>query len=376
MRYFLLFLIITFLSCNQTGRENNQQDNILHTSCAYLWSMQGSDGGWHSETHGILKGGESLTPFILYALLGVPEKVYKRDEQKIRHGLQFIRSAVNAHIPPGDDAVILDYPNYSAAYALMTFREYGDASDSLIVEKLKDYLINQQFTEGRGITQDHPAYGGWGFGENALQPGVVGHVDISHTRRVLQALSLLLPEEHQVFHKARIYLSRVQNFNPSIDENEKPYLDGGFFTSIVTPETNKSNRVNDDSTRWESYATATADGLLALLYSGLDTTDQRVQAAADWLLDHRIMDYPEGIPHDDPGQWHKVMKYYHLCVRAEAHKALNKAGDLERSVLEILLAKQNPDGSFINPYGGPNKEDDPLLATALAIIALNSLQSR
>jgi hypothetical protein len=43
-----------------------------------------------------------------------------------------------------------------------------------------------------------------------------------------------------------------------------------------------------------------------------------------------------------------------------------------RNEMEVIVSeKQSEDGSFSNPNGAPNKEDDPLLATALAIIALS-----
>ena len=40
------------------------------------------------------------------------------------------------------------------------------------------------------------------------------------------------------------------------------------------------------------------------------------------------------------------------------------------ALVDLLREKIREDGSFLNPYGAPNKENDPLLATAFAVQAL------
>ena len=45
----------------------------LIRACRYLWSQQAEDGGWHSRTYGLLRSGQSLTPFVLNALLQVSQ---------------------------------------------------------------------------------------------------------------------------------------------------------------------------------------------------------------------------------------------------------------------------------------------------------------
>jgi hypothetical protein len=110
--------------------------------------------------------------------------------------------------------------------------------------------------------------------------------------------------------------------------------------------------------------------VLALLATGATPDDEPVQAAMRWLQAHPSVDYPQGIPENDPEQWHKVLLYYHLSVRAEAYRALHWPGPWRQAFTELLAQQQRPDGSFVNPVGAPNKEDDPLLATALAVDAL------
>ena len=134
---------------------------------------------------------------------------------------------------------------------------------------------------------------------------------------------------------------------------------------------NKSASVVSDSLQlFGSYATATCDGLLALLAAGASREDERVQAALRWLRSHDALTYPEGMDPNHPAQWHRVMFYYHLGVRAEAYDVLDEPGDW--GMVGTLSGKQRDDGSFANPYGAPNKEDDPILATALAVRVLSA----
>jgi hypothetical protein len=62
--------------------------------------------------------------------------------------------------------------------------------------------------------------------------------------------------------------------------------------------------------------------------------------------------------------------YYHLAVRAEVETALGRAGRLRTAIVRELAARQRSDGSFANEANHLMKEDDPLLATALAVVAL------
>src|SRR5262249_23564769 len=59
----------------------------LARAAGYLWNQQAEDGGWHSHTYGLLRSGQALTPFVLEALLQVPEQVYSPPVAKLDGGL-------------------------------------------------------------------------------------------------------------------------------------------------------------------------------------------------------------------------------------------------------------------------------------------------
>lgn len=358
------------------------------SSIDWLWKQQGEDGGWHSTRHDVLEDGTALTPFILFHLMNaLPESTSKHDE-RVQQGLQFIRSSIEASIQKEHGAALrLEYPNYSAAYALRVFVK--NQSDTMLQRLLAEHLIHEQFVEHRGIIKDHLAYGGWGYGESGLAFGSHGHVDISHTRKVVEALTTYMKSNYvsaslrDTFlsiskQKAIIFLQGAQRspedqrlYEGCTSRIGIPY-DGGFISSTVTMYTNKSvpEEIPGAGIHYPSYATATCDGLLALEALGLQKT-QLHDDARGWLEVHQDMSMVEGLSPDDPEQWHKVMHYYHLAVRAESMSAARIDGTWKQQIANLLMDEQLYGGYFVNPLGGPNKEDDPLLATIFAVIAMS-----
>ena len=129
-------------------------------------------------------------------------------------------------------------------------------------------------------------------------------------------------------------------------------------------------RTVDGVSYYASYATATGDGLLALLAAGVDPSDERVRSARSWLRRHPRLDIAQGIPAGGAESWAASVHYTHLATRSEAWAAAGGPGGWQRALGERLLERQQCDGSFINEVGFLMKEDDPLLATGLAVVAL------
>ena len=402
----------------------------MHKSVTWLWHQQGEDGGWHSQTHTILKDGKALTPYILFYLLQVPEDFYARPDSAVEKGLAFIRRNIRSSMTMGKDSLPeINYPNYSAAYALrvlcLTHR------DTALQRIIADHLLNEQFVEHRGIAPDNLAYGGWGYGEPGLAYGAHGNVDISHTRRIIEALMAFHPldlpqgrthvspplkgvggltthtplnthllgrrspfEESISVKKregdsrshaltlSRLFLQGVQRtpedprlYEGCLSRKAIPY-DGGFISSTVTLSINKCEPVSIEGAgyHYTSYATATCDGLLALHALGMTDT-QAYADAKQWLTSHQDMSTIDGLSKDDPEQWHEVMHYYHWAVRAEAMTAAGIEGRWSKKLKRLLIEEQQWGGYYVNPLGGVNKENDPLMATIFAVQAGNKVKS-
>ena len=368
----IVVLVALLVQCSgQRSGGDSDGKIILTKACQFLWERQGSDGGWHSVVQGQLKSGEALTPYILFTLMSVADSIYSLPKEQVEGGVKFIREHTNAEGALGfSDPDVVEYPNYSTAYALRVLVRHGSKKDSTLIKRMTDYLVHQQFIEGRGIDPENPAYGSWGFGELNLKRGIVGHVDISHTRRVLQALHEAGYTDESSFTKAKAFLHLTQK-QPERSKLPASRYDGGFHFSSVVLNANKAGYEEDSVLVFRSYATTTCDGLLALLAAGNSQSEKEVQDAISWLKAHPRLEYPEGIPADDLGQWRKGLFFYHLSARAEVYRTLQWEGEWREEMIKLCTERQRDDGSFSNPFGGPNKEDDPLLATTFVVGALS-----
>jgi hypothetical protein len=361
------------------GAAARRPRQLLVRAANWLWSQQSEDGGWHSGTYGLLKSGQALTPFLLAALLDAPQD---RSIRPTRAAVEFIVRHRNTDGALGlHDPDVLEYPNYATADALRCLTRVIHPRQRDVTAKMAVYLNGQQYREETGYEVSHPAFGGWGFG-GQRPSGQPGHMDLAHTRRVLQALRASGLPSPEVLRRAESFLRVVQKHpdavpqQPSLTPFEQteplpvPY-DGGFYFSPVVLQANKGREAMDGKRPYfRSYATATCDGLLALLAAGVPRDDERVTAAARWLREHPRLDYPEGIPRDYPEPWGGAVWFYHLAVRAEAYSALDWPGDWRSDIASLLVKEQRDDGSFANARSPLMKEDDPLLCTGLAVMAL------
>ena len=317
----------------------------LQRAAQYLWSQQAEDGGFHSATYGLLRSGQSLTPFVLLALLGVPESEASRPRGAVERALAFIKTNTNADGAIGlMDQAAADYPNYATALAVCAIIKARLPGFDKSVEPMVAHLRAQQFNESNGWTSQHASYGGWGMGGAIHRPPEAGHVDLSMTRHVLEALQLSgVSPSDSVMSRALVYLLRSQN------------PDGGFYFSPVNPEINKAG---ESSGRFASYGTATADGILALRAAGVADEDSRIANAITWLKDHHQPDRAPGFDDESGQPWGAGLRFYY------AHSISRVLPNLP-----IELPTQSEDGSFRNTVNLV-KEDDPLIATTFAIYVM------
>lgn len=367
------FFLFALISCQ---KKEKTLGTTLQKSVEWIWSQQSSDGGWHSKTHAVLRDGKVITPYILFYLLQLPGENNPARKEAIEKAIGFItnemRSSIDSH-----SITLTDYPNYSAAFSMRVLHKLD--RDTSLQRIIADYLIGQQFLEHRGFLPDSLAYGGWGYGEPNLKMGQHGHEDISHTRRVVEALvdAGYFEEKEKSEEAVLLFLKGVQRSHDDLrlyegctSRLQLPY-DGGFVASLVTLETNKSQPVTIENAgyHYPSYATATCDGFLTMFAMKLDDNYPLYSDAKKWLLKHQQIATIDGLDKEDPEQWAEIMHYYHLAVRSEAMSIIDPEGKWQEAISTILIREQLENGSYVNPIGGVNKEDDPLMATIFAIQA-------
>jgi hypothetical protein len=349
MRRATLFALLLALA----GCAPNPQPAV-RKAAAWLWAQQESDGGWHSHTYGLLRSGQSLTPFVLDALLQVPPDIYAPSSGAVDRAGAFIFTHMNATGALGaSDPDIPDYPNYATALAVSALCRAHRTGWREQTAPMVAYLRSQQFTEQNDWHPNDPVYGAWGMGGERRHPPGTGHVDLSMTRYVLDALRAAgASDADPAFTAARIFVERCQN------------RDGGFFFSTTEFDTNKAGH---DGTNFRSYGSTTADGILALLAIGRPPTDDRIAAAQRWLASHhRDMAVP-GFTGEAYQRWPQGLAFYYSASSTRAFQTLHH--DAGAGVEQALHRTQRGDGSWSNPENLV-KEDDPLIATPFAICAL------
>ena len=343
-RTFLVGAAAAAVAC--AGRR--ESSTPLARAAQYLWAQQAEDGGFHSGTYGLLRSGQSLTPFVLGALLRVPEDVLRAPDGAVDRALAFITAQTNADGALGRAGDSDDYPNYATALAVKAFATVKRSRWQSDIAPMVAHLRVQQFSEANGWTPDHVAYGGWGMGGPIRRPPDAGHVDLSMTRFVIEALQASgVPASDPALSRALVFLGRAQN------------ADGGFVFSPVMPALNKAGEEDGD---YLSYGTTTADGLIALRAAGLADTDDRIRRARAWLQKHHTPDRVPGFPASDSPEdsWSTGLRFYYAAAVTQALPGVR-----------VSLPEPGEDGSFRNSNGRV-KEDDPLIATAFAIHALVS----
>ena len=339
-----------------TGRR--PEPSPLGRAAEFLWLQQSEDGGWHSRTYGLLRSGQSLTPFVLGALLDLPAP----PPAKVDRALEFIRKHTKEDGSVGmDDATVPDYPNYSTALSVLAFAKAKPAGWEQQVARMTAYLRTQQFGEQNGWEKKDAAYGAWGMGGGRRTPPNTGHVDLSMSRYVIEALRASgIPASDPALAAARVFVERCQNYDPKKPDDQ----DGGFFFSTTEFDTNKAGH---DGRHYRSYGTTTADGILALMALGASGDEPRVAAALRWLTSHHNGIRTPGFTGEAYQRWVQGLAFYYSTASVTAYHVAGKGS--APGVADDLIKLQKPDGSWANAENLV-KEDDPLIATGFAVRAL------
>src|SRR4030095_4488840 len=87
-----------------------RERSSLTRAAQYLWAQQAADGGFHSATYGLLRSGQSLTPFVLGALLRVPDATVPAPAGGVDRAIAFIRRHTRVDGALGVMGDNADYP--------------------------------------------------------------------------------------------------------------------------------------------------------------------------------------------------------------------------------------------------------------------------
>lgn len=331
----------------------------------YLISQQGADGGWHSQTYGQLKDGAGVTALALYAISFLPAELRQKLARSIERGFAFLEPGMIKRKTIASPDGSLDYPTYAAAMWLISRRRLGLPAAQTAI--LRDYLVSAQVAQDRGFSPDHPQYGGWDFLGREDAQGITTGTNISVTCHVLAALAGNQAGDKRTAagsERAKAWVLRCQR------------EDGGFcFTTEPMSLNNKAGFADEQRMQPRSYGTATCDGILALLASGMNPEEEPIRKAVAWLVDHKSLELVPGFEDAPPELgWQRGLRFYYYAGLAQVLKYLPEPEGSSRrdGLVKLLIAAQKRDGSFVNE-SDRMRENDPLIATPMAMIALSQL---
>jgi hypothetical protein len=357
----------------------------LERATNFLLKRQSPDGAWRSEVYAPFREGDALTPIVLLALESLPRKI--KPEDAIEHGLQYLERFVNEDGNVDPPLADIAYPVYMAAGSILALGERRDERSSIARQAWVRYLCARQLTEQNGWDAGDIYYGGWGYSSEVPQKPPAGTVvnplmepNNSATVFALEALrAARIDPAAAEFEKARQFVERCQNFS-SEESKKSKFDDGGFFFLQTDAVRNKAGIVGRDADgreRYSSYGSATVDGLRALFLCGADCKSPRVRAAVGWLKKNYSAKCQPG-SFDIEAARDSVYYYYarSMALLLRDHRVELAAQGIEVAawadeLARELIKRQRPHGSWKNS-DGEVREDDPLLATALAVAAISA----
>ena len=296
----------------------------------------------------MLRPGPAMTAFVLYTFTRLPNPVHAKVGEFIDRALHYLKGRINPDGIVGMEPSGPDYPNYATSLTVISFSTLKPEGWEEMVTRMVEYLKRSQLDETEGWTPENPEYGGWGFGGPPRPRPDAQRLDISMTRYAIQALfAARVPHDDPVWSKARRFVERRQNLD-----------DGGYSFTPLSGQNKAGDRT--------SYGTATADGLLCLRFTR--GSRERQDAALKWIESRFTIDRCPGFAPDHPRPWAAGLRGYWLA-------AATRFADpkLKSRIAASVIALQRSDGSWANPEP-IMLENEPLLATALAVRALTDCE--
>ena len=267
--------------------------------------------------------------------------------------------------------------NYVASAVTSGLAAVDDPSDRPLIETSVEWLTKQQWDQSEGVSPRMDWFGGSGYGK-------WGRPDLSNTQLMLDALhdAQVSPEDPAV-QRAIVFLSRTQNLQQtnSAAWAQAGANDGGFiytpanggesFSSEAEGQGRYGEKIPEGQPRsLKSYGSMTYAGFKSLLYAGLSSDDPRVRAAYDWIRKHWTFA-------ENPGVGQQGYFYYvHALSRALLAARQDVVTDVtgvehpwRDELIAALVAKQKPDGSWVNE-SSRWEEADHDLCTIYSLLAL------
>lgn len=267
--------------------------------------------------------------------------------------------------------------NYVASAVASGLAAVDDPSDRPLIEASVEWMTRQQWDQSEGLCAKLDWFGGSGYGK-------WGRPDLSNTQMMLDALhDAQVSQDDPAVQRALVFLSRTQNLpatNPA-QWAQNGARDGGFiytpanggesFSSEAAGEGRYGEKVPAGQPQsLRSYGSMTYAGFKSLLYAGLSVNDPRVKAAFDWIRNHWTFEENPGLGQQGYFYYLHAVSRALLAARQDViTDAAGKAHSWRDELVAALVARQRPDGSWVNDTSRW-EESDSDLCTVYSVLAL------
>jgi len=348
----VLLILVVLQTPHVRAADATAVREALAKGAAYLVDeVQAADGSFAGEL------GPAVTALGVTALVrsGTPA-----DDPAVAKGVAHLlsfRQADGGINVPGSP--VANYETSIALLALVACNPDGRHTEA--IEGAEAFLKGIQW---QGTQPGDPASGGAGYGSKSRP-------DHSNTQFLIEALRAAgASADDPAIQRALAFVSRTQNLpgphNTLPVATKNP--DGGFYYTPYGAGESQAGSTPQGGLR--SYGSMTYAGLKSFIFAGLDRDDPRVKAAVEWLRQHYSFA-------ENPGMGAAgLFYYYHTAAKAldalgedTFTDATGRAHDWRSELADAIIARQQPDGSWVNA----NErwlEGEPALVTSYALLAL------
>jgi Squalene-hopene cyclase C-terminal domain/Prenyltransferase and squalene oxidase repeat len=359
-----------------TGSWKDQAKAASDRGIRYLTEHRTADGKWAFNSK--VPPDLGITSLCLLAMLESPRKYRESDGPFVREGIEWIASSQKADgsIHGGMLAT------YNTSVAILALVATQNPKYKPIIDRAVEYLRVVQADEGEKYQPSDRYYGGVGYGGDERPDG-------SNTQFAIEAARAGgMKDDDPFLKKTTTFLQRMQNRSESNDLQDKDVVPGndggGFYSPGVNPGEAKAGMVTlpDGKKIRRSYGSMSYALLKSYLFCNIDVKDPRVQALIDWLSKNYRLDYNPGMEgsSDKPEARYSALYYYYLSMARTLASAkgdilkdeTGKPRNWREDLAKAIIALQRPDGSWANDRNKDFWEDSPMVATAMALNALNA----
>ncbi|MCE9615147.1 MAG: terpene cyclase/mutase family protein [Lentisphaerae bacterium] len=345
----------------------HEVDAAVERGLKWLAANQKPDGSWSNADY------PALTALALWTMVNdTPSSQPEAADAAVRYILSCVQTngSICRDVPGKKGGGLA---NYNTAICMTALHATRRPDVTRVVQQARAFVAGAQYMG------DDEYRGGFGYDSNTKR----AYTDLLNTYYAAQGMRLTADVEESRpagephadinWNETVTYIERMQNTAAAGPEDA-----GGFFYNPTDPKAGTTTNA-EGVVVLRSYGSITYAGLLALVFADVSREDVRVRSALKWAQHHWTLDENPGL-----GQEGRFF-FYHVLTRAlDATRVdvINRddgsAVNWREAVARKLIDLQRIDpatgaGYWMNDIGR-YWENDPVLVTSYALLALEALQ--